>query len=201
MSVYRSSPSSGGAPQPAGSDTDTIIDGSNVPSQIDFSRSAPDRVFVGPPAPEPSSQPTPGKSSDLDSAPNTPSTVPPPTYDATTPPLPPPGTAPWNGGRASTPAPDSDDPTARLDVLPTHPPEPSWLDELLDKTGLAPAKPGPIRQPGAPDDTLPNHQADMDKATNGWNYVKNLLKYPLEILRVVNDKIDRILEFQPPEDK
>ena len=71
----------------------------------------------------------------------------------------------------------------------------------MDKLGIGAPKPGPMHQAGAPDDTLENHQADMDKATNGWNYIFNPLKYPLEIQRVVTDKINRILIPIWPEDK
>src|SRR5262249_37158458 len=82
--------------------------------------------------------------------------------------------------------------------------EPTQLEIVFDRltalvVGTRPPR-GPLHQAGAPDDTLENHQADMDKATDGWNYVRNPLKYPLEIQRVVNDKIDRILEYRPPEE-
>ena len=97
MSVYtpigRSQPTAAAAPEP-------VIDGSQIPSVIDFTlgpapsqssdRIAPiaiDRVFVGPPAPSPQPEKLPNTPSDLDSAPNTPSTTLSPTYDSTTPPL------------------------------------------------------------------------------------------------------------------
>ena len=105
MSVYRSGAPSP-APQRGGFDVDTIIDGSDIPSVIAFpnaATAATERVFGDPPAQPASPQPTPSGSSDLDRAPDTPSTTLTPTYDSTMPPLPPPGTRPWNGGPVTTP--------------------------------------------------------------------------------------------------
>jgi hypothetical protein len=201
MSVYRSSARSP-APQPSGFDVDTIIDGSNIPSVITFPNAptaAIDRVFVGPP---PAPQPTQNGVSDLDRAPDSPSMNLLP-YDSSMPPLPPPGTRPWNGGPVSPAASDDDGPMATLEIVPTHPREPNLFDkffDFLDRNELGPARPGPMRQPGAPDDTLANHQEDMDRSTSFWKFF-NPLKYPLRVQRTVNDKMDRVQEFQPPEDK
>lgn len=204
MSVYRSSARSP-APQPSTFNVDTIIDGSNIPASIDYSNSptaAIDRVFTGPPVPPPVQQPNPSGPSDVDRGPDSPSMKLLP-YDSSMPPLPPPGTRPWNGGPISPAASEDDGPMAKLEILPTHPREPNWFDnfmDFLDRHELAPARPGPMRQLGAPDDSLSNHQADMDNATSIWKFL-NPLKYPLRIQRTVNDKMDRVQEFQPPEDK
>lgn len=197
LSVYRTMPRPSA---PASANPEVVIDGSNIPSQINFPAGSIDRVFVGPPAPKPSDQPIPRTPTDPNASPNTPSTTLSPEYRSTPSPLPPPGTSPSNGRSASASTSDSQGPMTKLEVAPSHPTEPSWLSRVFDRLGIGAPPPGPMHQPGAPDDTLQNHQADMDKATNGWNLI-NFLKYPLEIQRVVTDKIERILIPAPPEIK
>jgi hypothetical protein len=179
---------------PSGSNPETVIDGSRIPSQIDFPGRAIDRVFVGPllpPArgPQPSSR----ASSDLDSAQNTPSTIPQPAYDSILPPLRSNGAAP-----SPTSSVGGDGTGPSLSMVRDEPEKPEFA-KLIDRVLGGPPSPGPMRQVGAADDTLADHQADLDNATKGSNYVKNFLKYPLEDLRVVKDKMDRVLEFQPPD--
>ncbi len=172
---------------------ETIIDGSNIPSRIDFPAAPPsaiDRVVIGvTPSPSPA---IPAAALDLDSAPKTPSTVP----QATVTPV------PIGSGFAPPSVPQT---TSAADggsnAMPSSAPEPSLFDRILDQFGaLAPAPQSPMRTVGSPDDTVSGHVSDLDSATNGWN-LANPLKYPLEILRVVNDKIERILDFRPLEEK
>ena len=63
-----------------------------------------------------------------------------------------------------------------------------------------PAIPGPMCHSGAPDDTLKNHQADLDRAKSFWMLL-NPLKCPREVKWIVSDKMDRVQVFQPPKNK